>query len=262
MAKIVNGWTLSIAFIALLVGIMIWNRSADIGPGMISRTGIHWHPHLSIKIRGQQVIIPLGVGLQPVENAIHIHDLDNINIKNYSCYSLPAFILINSKREIILQYTGEADFEEIEQTLLQELKLKGEITKISPQIIQEHHFYSPEISPLTSAGSHGNPVGLGSHLQKTPHGEEYTDSARHHLHTIYLHGPWTQKREFLEFIGKSFGYITYPYYAKEVHISLGGLGIAEIFYNDQPLTKKLSYSSKETDISAIFWHNNFDRLIL
>ena len=78
MEKIVNGWTLSITVVVLLIGIMIWNRSADIGPGMISRTGIHWHPHLSIKIRGQQVIIPLGVGLQPVENAIHIHDLDNI----------------------------------------------------------------------------------------------------------------------------------------------------------------------------------------
>lgn len=51
---------------ALLVGGMWWsNNLANGNPDVISRTGIHWHPQLTIFVRGQQVTIPQNLGIGP-----------------------------------------------------------------------------------------------------------------------------------------------------------------------------------------------------
>lgn len=75
------------ATIALLVGGVWWsNNLANNNPDVISRTGIHWHPQLTILVRGQQVTIPqnLGIGAQYASTrgydpqmqmaAVHTHD--------------------------------------------------------------------------------------------------------------------------------------------------------------------------------------------
>lgn len=41
---------------------------------IISRTGIHWHPELSIIIQGKKQEIPANIGLGVVEKPIHTHD--------------------------------------------------------------------------------------------------------------------------------------------------------------------------------------------
>lgn len=43
---------------------------------IISRNGIHWHPELSIYIKGEKVEIPANIGLGAVHNPIHTHDED------------------------------------------------------------------------------------------------------------------------------------------------------------------------------------------
>src|SRR3990167_3067534 len=51
--------------IALLVSGILWLRSQQANdPNVISRGGIHWHPSLSIYVKGQQIQIPseLGIG--------------------------------------------------------------------------------------------------------------------------------------------------------------------------------------------------------
>lgn len=76
--------TLSIAALVVLGGI-VWvyaqSSTASSTPGsrIISRYGIHWHPHLDITIKGKAVPIPPGIGLTgAVHNPIHTHDPDNV----------------------------------------------------------------------------------------------------------------------------------------------------------------------------------------
>ncbi len=44
----------------------------------VSKSGLHWHAELRIKINGSEIAIPAGIGLGAVHNPIHIHDTDNI----------------------------------------------------------------------------------------------------------------------------------------------------------------------------------------
>jgi len=41
---------------------------------IVSTDGIHWHPHLSVVIKGQVQEIPVDIGLGVVEKPIHTHD--------------------------------------------------------------------------------------------------------------------------------------------------------------------------------------------
>ena len=51
----------------LLVGGTLWSKSiANSDPNVVASGGIHWHPQLTIYVKGQQVTIPqnLGIGQQ------------------------------------------------------------------------------------------------------------------------------------------------------------------------------------------------------
>ncbi len=71
----------------LLIGGSLWSNSlANSNPDIVSRTGIHWHPHLTIMVGTTTVPIPEGIGLgsqfagtpsydqQMQMAAIHTHD--------------------------------------------------------------------------------------------------------------------------------------------------------------------------------------------
>jgi len=45
---------------------------------IISRTGIHWHPELSILIKGIKQEVPAEIGIGAVHNPIHTHDATGI----------------------------------------------------------------------------------------------------------------------------------------------------------------------------------------
>lgn len=69
----------------VILGGIIWAyarpNTKDSTPGnrVISRYGIHWHPHLDIIIKGKTIPIPVGIGLSgAVHNPIHTHDPDNV----------------------------------------------------------------------------------------------------------------------------------------------------------------------------------------
>ncbi len=52
--------------VALLVGGALWSNSlVNSNPDIVSRTGIHWHPQLSIIVKGQEVAIPQNLGIGP-----------------------------------------------------------------------------------------------------------------------------------------------------------------------------------------------------
>ncbi len=45
----------------------------------IPRGAIHWHPHVTILIKGQSITVPPNVGLQPTAHKpVHTHEADNI----------------------------------------------------------------------------------------------------------------------------------------------------------------------------------------
>lgn len=71
------GW---IIFGLLAVGIVVWIATLPrISDGeFLSTNGIHYHPHLTITIKGENVPIPAGIGLGAVEQSIHTHDTDGI----------------------------------------------------------------------------------------------------------------------------------------------------------------------------------------
>src|SRR3989344_2802651 len=49
-------------------------QPTDTGAEIISTGFLHWHPELSIYIKGEKHEIPANIGLEPVENPIHTHD--------------------------------------------------------------------------------------------------------------------------------------------------------------------------------------------
>lgn len=82
--KTMNVIVPSLATFAILGGI-IWvyvqSGTTENAPGneLISRSGIHFHPHLSISIKGKDIPIPMGIGLSgTVHNPIHTHDPDGV----------------------------------------------------------------------------------------------------------------------------------------------------------------------------------------
>src|SRR3989344_6290398 len=71
--------------VAVILGGIIWayvqsgtTENAS-GNEVISRSGIHRHPHLNITIKGEAVPSPSGIGLSgTIHNSVHTHDPDGV----------------------------------------------------------------------------------------------------------------------------------------------------------------------------------------
>lgn len=76
--KIIGGMAV-LTFVILVGGIFVFagqqSKEASIPEGdVVSRSGIHWHPQLSIYIKGEQQEIPKNFGIGAVHLPIHTHD--------------------------------------------------------------------------------------------------------------------------------------------------------------------------------------------
>lgn len=74
MKKIPTLWWI-IGFIVLIIGLFGWSRliqSSD--PNIISAGAFHWHPELTIYVKGEKQEIPQGIGLAGGHRPIHTHD--------------------------------------------------------------------------------------------------------------------------------------------------------------------------------------------
>ncbi len=57
------------------IGLLGWtliSQASD--PAIVTTRGLHWHSHLSITVKGEDVPIPAGIGLGAAEMPIHTHD--------------------------------------------------------------------------------------------------------------------------------------------------------------------------------------------
>lgn len=68
-------WVIAIGFI--LYGIF-WLVTLPKLPKsqIVSNVGIHWHPNISIKIKGEKIIIPANIGIGAVHSPMHTHKED------------------------------------------------------------------------------------------------------------------------------------------------------------------------------------------
>jgi hypothetical protein len=71
------GW---IVFGLIVVGFIVWIATLPriSESELLSTNGIHYHPHLTITLKGESIPIPSGVGIGAVHNPIHTHDPDGI----------------------------------------------------------------------------------------------------------------------------------------------------------------------------------------
>ena len=69
---------LILILVAGLIGFFIYNKSRPADADVISKQGLHWHPELSIEIKGQKQEIPANLGIGLVHAPIHTHDNSGI----------------------------------------------------------------------------------------------------------------------------------------------------------------------------------------
>ncbi len=69
-----------VVFIAAVSWLVFWVATLPKIPQgeFLSKNGLHWHATLNIKIKGEDVAIPAGIGLGAVHNPIHTHDPDDV----------------------------------------------------------------------------------------------------------------------------------------------------------------------------------------
>lgn len=78
--KIATTLTVSILITVPIAG-LIWymtTRPPTPETDVISKKGLHWHPELSIEIKGKKQEIPANIGIGAVHSPIHTHDTSGI----------------------------------------------------------------------------------------------------------------------------------------------------------------------------------------
>ncbi len=75
--KVIAGITLA-TFLILIGGVLLLSQGQKAVPEgeIIARNGLHWHPRLSVYIKGQKQGLSEGIGLGAREMAMHTHKED------------------------------------------------------------------------------------------------------------------------------------------------------------------------------------------
>ncbi len=167
-----------------------------------------------------------------------LNDPARINWENYGNTYWPRAAVINPEGEVILDHVGEAGYDEIEETIIEELRKMKEIGKTTVRP-EERAFYHSEISPETYAGRARN-QGIGSSRVCSKRGcDEFYDPGKYHKDIIYLQGDWKQTAEYLEFMGDQ-GHLAFQYFAREVNVVMDGQGAATILLNNEPVSESIA----------------------
>jgi hypothetical protein len=70
-------WVLSGLLLLVLIGGGVWyiaTRPSIPESDIVSRNGFHWHPELTIYVKGEKLEIPENIGIGAVHKPIHTHD--------------------------------------------------------------------------------------------------------------------------------------------------------------------------------------------
>ncbi len=69
-----GGWILGTVAVIGFIGWYVATRPPVPEGEVLARRGLHWHPELTIYVKGVKQEIPSGVGLGIVEQNVHTHD--------------------------------------------------------------------------------------------------------------------------------------------------------------------------------------------
>lgn len=78
-AKVIGGITLA-TIIILVGGVFLLTKSENPNvpeDQIVVRAGLHWHPKVTVTIKGEKQEIPANLGIGAVHSKIHTHDTDN-----------------------------------------------------------------------------------------------------------------------------------------------------------------------------------------
>lgn len=78
-AKVIGGITLA-TIIILVGGVFLLTKSENPNvpeDQVVVRAGLHWHPKVTVTIKGEKQEVPANLGLGAVHGKIHTHDQDN-----------------------------------------------------------------------------------------------------------------------------------------------------------------------------------------
>src|SRR3989344_4532017 len=79
--KRVTKLTLIVAIIAGSIGALVWylaTRTPIPEGEILSQSGLHWHPELTIFVNGEKQEIPTNLGIGAVHNPMHTHDSSGV----------------------------------------------------------------------------------------------------------------------------------------------------------------------------------------
>lgn len=68
-------WAIAIGVVGS-VGVWLFTLPKLPEAQIISNAGIHWHPNVSITIKGEKVTVPANIGIGAVHSAMHTHEAD------------------------------------------------------------------------------------------------------------------------------------------------------------------------------------------
>lgn len=75
--KKITSWSLGSGTIVALIGGLVWyvaTRPPIPESDIVSRSAFHWHPELTIYVKGEKQEIPENIGIGAVHQPIHTHD--------------------------------------------------------------------------------------------------------------------------------------------------------------------------------------------
>lgn len=67
-------WGVCVLAIVGSIGWLITKQSAEQSTQTVSRSGMHWHPELTIYVKGEKIEIPANIGIGMNHLPIHTHD--------------------------------------------------------------------------------------------------------------------------------------------------------------------------------------------
>lgn len=73
--------SLSATLMVVPIGGLVWyaaSRPPTLESDIVSKQGLHWHPQLSITIKGQKQEIPANIGIGAIHSPTHTHDASGV----------------------------------------------------------------------------------------------------------------------------------------------------------------------------------------
>ena len=163
-------------------------------------------------------------------------DSDNKTWQLYGNRYWPRATLIDQNGKIVMEHIGEAGYDELEEKIVELLKLKSEIEK------EKREFVAVAITPEIYTGSLRS-GGFGSSEVCAIDGscDVHVDQGEHTRDVVYLSGEWKQKEERIHHIRDKEGYVLLKYSARVVNTVMspftGEKFLAEVLLDGKPLQK-------------------------